>query len=332
MESETQRQRSAEQRTMLMEDEEEEEEEGEDGASHTRITRNQIESLMRTGRIRNASFDVDGNVGNIIAVNTTTRVDEDEDAEETTNLSAMTSDGNEEQQTNKRSWRRNLKRGSKVYVWYVEESRWTEGEIVEVEIRGNISKQHLRIASVVNDKTVIFKIARNSKYLADAQHAAHVMKDGISDLLHHVPHSIDSMLPDILCGVGTAHITMFLASNMVMLVRVLMRKSCPSWREVILKQICETLRSRKDENKLLFFAGYVRKLLYDNVWGKRYIVFEGNDVTVYMSAALENVREKYVSASVLLNTKSSDLEIVNQDDGGSCIKHPRFVLFGLLEV
>ena len=66
-------------------------------------------------------------------------------------------------------------------------SRDDGGEIVEVEIRGNISKQHLRIASVVNDKTVIFKIARNSKYLADTEHAAHVMKDGISDLLHHVP-------------------------------------------------------------------------------------------------------------------------------------------------
>ena len=137
MESETQRQRSIEQRTMLMEDEEQE-----DGASHTQITRNQIESLIRTGRIRNASFDVDGNVGNIIAVNTTTRIDEDEDVEESTNL--YTSDGNEEQQTKKRmtNWRRDLKRGSKVYVWYVEESRWTEGEIVEVEIRGNISKYY----------------------------------------------------------------------------------------------------------------------------------------------------------------------------------------------
>ena len=90
---------SAEQRTMLMEDEEEEE--TEDGASHTRITRNQMvfdanwaysKCFVRCGR----------KCGNIIAVNTTTRVDEDEDAEETTNLSATTGDGNEEQQTNKK--------------------------------------------------------------------------------------------------------------------------------------------------------------------------------------------------------------------------------------
>ena len=85
------------------------------------------------------------------------------------------------------------------------------------------------------------------------------------------------------------------------------------------------------QEQVLFFAGYVRKLLYDNVWGKRYIVFEGNDVTVYMSAALENVRAKYVSASIVLKPKSSELEIVNQGDGGSCIKYPRFVLFGLFE-
>ena len=91
------------------------------------------------------------------------------------------------------------------------------------------------------------------------------------------------------------------------------------------------VRSRTNKNKFLFFAGYVRKLLYDNVWGKRYIVFKGNDVTVYMSAALENIREKYVSASIVLKPKSSELEIVNQGDGGSCIKHPRFILFGLLE-
>ena len=89
-----------------------------------------------------------------------------------------------------------------------------------------------------------------------------------------------------------------------------------------------TVRSRKDESKLLFFSGYVRKLLYDNAWGKRYIVFEGNDVTVYMSATLDKVREKYVSASIVLS--KNELKIVNQDDGSLC-KHPRFVLFGLLE-
>ena len=156
--------------------------------------------MIQTGRVRNASFDVDGDVGrNIIAVSTTTRQHEDEDAEDS-NLSRafstmQTHDVNEEQQeftsstlsSNNMTWRRNLKRGSKVYVWYVEESRWIEGEIVEVEIRGDTSKQYLRVASVVEDETVIFKIRRNSKHLADAELTAHIMNDGISDLLNHIP-------------------------------------------------------------------------------------------------------------------------------------------------
>ena len=95
------------------------------------------------------------------------------------------------------------------------------------------------------------------------------------------------------------------------------------------------VRSRKDGNKILFLAGYVRKILHDDTIScrKRYAVFKGKEVSVYRSATLEkSTHKKYICESVFLNTTSLECQIIYRREGSDLMHSRRFVLFGLINV
>lgn len=89
---------------------------------------------------------------------------------------------------------------------------------------------------------------------------------------------------------------------------------------------CTCMLKCKEGRTVLFFAGYVKKKIGCDAWGKRYVVFWKNVARVYSSACLNEIRTVYKSCEIMTDQQEKKKEdaivagqqhFIKQCDGSS---------------